>query len=363
MIRIIDTRLIIEKYDTHEKHYPKVVSFDCVDSYPLTNAPSATITIISNNNTNNAASVSQVEFDDIVRLQISIRSSSLEQHVWQDVFEGRIQNQSKEFDRNNNIELTCFGHIYEAFYALIENNQSYTNTDARDILSALTAEKLGRIEYSANYAESGLIIPQFNAEAGQVYMSDVLKGIETVSGYHWVTDVLPVYTTSGNLDTCYLKWFQFPTTPTKQYKIIEGTPRLLSATFDVVGEDVRTFRYVKGGIDSSGNQYSGSSNDSAAVAKYGNRYAVDTFTWVMSDSLCISMATGLLSDSKLPYIVGRVELEGIPAAKKGDLVTVKIPSLEANGAEINGNYIVYKVNQSFSHEGFRTTLDLGRIKK
>jgi len=365
MIRIIDCRLIIEKYDTHEKYYPKVVSFDCIDEYPLSNVPQATITIISNNSLGSPESVSHVEFDDIVRLQISIRNHYNEKHVWIDLFEGRIQNQSKSLSRDTNIELSCVGHLYEAYYALLENDRTYTNQDARAIMQALATEgnKLGRITYSDAYAESGLNVPEYNVEAKRVHMSDVFADMEKISGYKRIIDVEPVYTAAGNLNTCYLRWFSFPTSPSNVYKIIEGTPRLISAIFDIVGEDVRTYRYVNGGTDESGNQYSGYATNAAAVAKYGNRYAVDTFTWVKSNAACVSIAAGLVEDSKLPYVVGQVELEGTPDAKKGDLVTVKINSIEIQDDAISGNYTVYRVHHTLSEKGFRTYLDLGRIKK
>jgi hypothetical protein len=364
MIRIIDVRLIIEKYDTHEKYYPKVVRFDCVDEYPFTNVPQATIEIIPNSSSGNPESVSHVEFDDIVRLQISIRYYRNEKHLWVDLFEGRIENQSKELSRNNTIQLNCVGHLVESQYALLTADKTYTNVDATVILQELVSSRLSRIAYSSTHAESGLIIPEYNAKAQQVYMSDVFAEMEKVSGYKRIIDVKPTYTAGGNLSTCYLTWKQFSTTPTDKYKAIEGTNRLLSATFDVIGEEVRTFRYVKGGTDAATNtQYSGNASDAAAIAKYGNRYAVDTFAWIKSNSLCTTIASGLVTDSKLPYVAGQVVLEGTPDAKKGDLVTVKIPSLEVNGLSVSGNYAVHRVRHALTEQGYKTTLDLEKIKK
>lgn len=363
MIRIIDFRLIIEKHDTHEKYYPKVVSFNTVNSLPLTNAPSSTIRIISSSNLNDVATVSQVEYDDILRLQASIKFNVLDQDVWVDIFEGRIQNQSKEFGENNEIEFPCAGHITQAFDRMISVNTTFENIEAALVIQTLSELYLTRLTYSSNYADTGLTISEYNMVKEQNFVIDAFQEMEKLGGYKWMIDVVPKYTSSGNLQTCYLRWRKFPTVPTTQYAVIEGTPRLISASFDVVGEDVKNFRYVKGGTDASGNQYSGSAFNSDSISTYEARYAVDTFSWIESNTLCREIAAGLVSDSKNPYVAGQVVLEGTIDAHLGDLVPVKIPSLEVKGVAISGNYTVYRVAHNFSGSEFKTTLDLGRIKK
>ncbi|MFA6769035.1 MAG: hypothetical protein WCR86_11520, partial [Parabacteroides sp.] len=211
------------------------------------------------------------------------------------------------------------------------------------------------------YVQTGLTVEEYNVVAKQNFVIDAFEEMETVSGSKNIIGVKPVYNSSGSLLTCYLTWKPLSTTPTARYSVIEGTPRLISATFDIVGEDVFTFQYVKGGTDDSGNQYVGSQG--YTNSEYGARYKINTFTWVESSALCAAIAGGLLSDSKEPYVAGQVVLEGTPAAKLGDLVTVSIPSLEVKGAQIDGTYTVYRVSHALSPEGYRTTLDLGRIKK
>ena len=363
MIRLIDFQCKIEKFDTHEIYSPQVLGFNVIDSLPLTNAPSCTIKIAAKKRINDVMAVSQVEFDDIIRLQASVRFNVLEKHVWVDIFEGRVQNISKEFSTKSDIEFSCVGHITAAFDALIKDDRTYTGLDAKDILASLTTAYTFRLVYNSNYVESGLAVTQYNSQKEQNFLIDAYQEMEKLSGYKRMIDVKPTYTASGKLHTVYLRWRKLPATPTKQYAIIEGTPRLRSASFDVIGEDVKNYRYVKGGMDAEGVQYSGSAVNSGSISKYSSRYVVDVFSWILSKTLCREIATGLTEESGEPYTAGQVILEGTIDAHIGDLVTVNIPSIEISGAEINGNYTVYRVNHVFTGDDFYTVLDLGRIKK
>ena len=371
MIRIVTCRLVIEKFDTHEKYHPKIISFNTQESYPLSNSPQASIKIISTTNAYTAETISNVEFDDIVRLQVSIQYSALEKYVWVDIFEGRVQNLSKNFSSSDEIELTCVGHIAEAYYTIFPSDATWTNTDARTVLSTICTGRLSRVIYSSSYADTGLTLPDYNAEAQQ-YISDVFEDMEKLSGYTRMINVRPIYLTNGNFDKAWLLWRLLPSQIATSYRIIEGTPRLLEASFDVIGDEVANYRYVYGATYqttagdppvTTDHQYEGTSTDPSSISKFGNRYKTDTFNWVKSSSLCASIASGLVSDSKLPYVSGQVKLEGTPDAKVGDRVMVKIPSLEINNIMISGNYTVFRVTHDFSNQGYFTTLDLGRIKK
>lgn len=362
MIKIYDFRLIVEKRDTHEKYYPKVVSFNTINDYPLSEPASATISVFAPTNVNNVSTVSQIEFDDIIRLQVSERFHYLESYVWEDIFEGRVENQSKELSDNYLISLSCKDHIQEAFYKNIPVNITWLNKDASVILKDLDIY-VDRIDYNTSYIDSGLTVTDYNLKIDQNTVVDAYKEMETLSGFRRMIDVVPVYNSSGNLQICHLRWKPLPTTVTSRYSVYEYTPRLISASFDIVGEDVANYRHVLGGTDSAGLQYSGSIGDATSISLYGRRDSVDTFTWIASNGLCTRIAEGLLQDSKLPYVAGTVVLEGTSAAQVGDLVSVKIPSLDVKGVNIDGNYTVYRVSRSLSAEGYRTTLDIGRIKK
>lgn len=362
MIRIIDFRCLIEQHDTHEVYYPKVIGFNCVDDFPLNSAPSATITIQPNANQYNVEAVTHVGFDDIIQLQVAIRYSLIDKNVWFTIFHGRVQNQSKKFGTSNEIELTCVGHIQEAFDALMLEDKTYPAGDAADILKDLCNNKLTRIKYDANFVEIGVRLSAYNMQAQQNYVSDAFKEMEKVCGNSWKIGIEPFYYDTGVLDTCYLTWDQLSEDPTPQYAAIAGTPRLISATFNVMGEDVKTVRYVRGDTVNDV-QYSGSATDSQAVALYGARYQVDTYTWIESNALCTTLAVGLVNDSKYPYISGQVELEGTPDAKVGDLVIVKIPQLDVNENEIDGVYTATKVTQSYSNGQYKTLIDLNKNMK
>lgn len=367
MIRIVECRLIIEKADTHEKYHPRVISFSTQESYPLSNSPQATINVISNTNRYNPESISNIEFDDIVRLQVSIKYSILDKDVWVNVFEGRIQNLSKNYTRNDEIELTCVGHISEIYYKMTSGDITWASSDATTVISDLASSKLNRLKYSSTYATSGLTLPaNYNVKAQQ-YISDVFEDIEKISGYKRMLNVLPVYYANGNFQQAWIVWKTLPSQVATSYRIIEGTPRLIEATFDVIGDEVANYRYVNGetytttaGTES---QYAGSASNADSIAKYDSRFKSDTFTWIKSDALCTAVASGLLDDSKLPYVSGQVKLEGTPDARVGDKVLVKIPSLEVNNAYISGEYTVYRVAHEFGENGYTTTLDLGKIKK
>ena len=362
MIRIINSRVVIEKHDTHNKYYPQVISFSTVDEYPLSNSPSATIKIIQSSNLNGVATVSHVEFDDIVRLQVSTKYHPQEKDVWVTIFHGRVQNQSKTWGTNNDIEFECNGYINEAFYKIITVDTTWANVDATVILQAVDSY-MSRVKYNSNYAVSGQLVAEYNVSTDQNFIVDIYKEMEKLSGYKRKIGVEPVYDAAGNLQTCYLRWEPISSTATTKYAIREGTPRIISATFDVVGDDVFNFYHMHGGNNSAGSPYAGSAQNLESVTEYDARHKSETNTWIKSNQLCTNIAQVLADDNALPYIAGQVVLEGTPDAQVGDMVTVYIPSIEAKGAQIDGVYTVYRVVHSFSKGAFTTTLDLGRIKK
>lgn len=364
MIKTLDFKLRVQKTDG-SIHYPPIKTFSTVDSIPFESAPEASIQVIASNTLTEVQTVSLVEFDDIVRLQGCVRFHLAETPVFVDIFEGRVQNIHKETVDGNTVSLECVGHLNEAFETLETFDHTWTDSDVKTILQTLMSEghKLSRVEFSDTDILAGVAIPECNVTAEQMYLSDVLQECETVSGKKWFFDTRQTYSGFGVLLHSYLCWKHLPTIATQKYSVVEGSNRLISATVDVVGEDVKTFRYVRGGTNDSGVQYHGDASDSEAVALYGPRYGTDTFTWVESDSLCLEIAKGLVADSKDPYISIQAVLEGTLDAHKGDLVPVDFTSLDIKGVTISGNYTAAKVQQQLDENGeFKTTLDLGRTK-
>jgi len=360
MIRWVQTRLVIEKPVTHEKYYPKVLSASTQSSYPFS-ISNAAIELVSNARGSTSSYVSQVRFDDIVRLQVSIKYNPNQRTVWQDIFQGRIVDINAEFGTNNNVQLYCLGHEADAETALIEETKAYTSaTDARDLLSYFS-KYLSRLEYSASYADAGVSLPTYDTTAHQTYVADLFSDMEKVSGFDWAIKTVPTYS-NGNLDKVYLQWKPFPTVPVQQYKVIEGTSRLLNADFSSSGKKVRTAFRMFGESPSGGTQYTGYAEDAALVARYGKRTATETQTWIKSNSLCASIASGVLSGLKTPEVSGQVVLLGTPDAQTCDLVYCKIPSEDLNGEQVNRNFHVYRVQHNITENDFYTTLDVGELR-
>lgn len=365
MIRMYEYLARIQK-PTGEIYYPPVISFSTVDSLPFQNSPEASIEVIANENLSGIQSMTSIEFDDIIRLQVSIKYHPKDIPVYVNLFEGKVQNISKKCGDVDTITLQCVGHIYEVFDTLeIFEHTWTTSIDAKTIIQTLMEEshKLSRVEYDSAYIDSGVMLSEFNVEAEKMFLYQALQKIEEVSGYTKYFDTIQTYSRWGILQNIYLTFHDISSTLTRKYQIIEGTNELLSASVEAVGEDVKTFRYVKGGTDeSTGTQYKGDVSDSLAVAKYGPRYGLDTFSWIMSDSLCQEVAQGLLEESKKPYVSIQCTLEGTPDAKKGDLVKVDFSTLDLKGVSASGNYNVMKVQHVLSEDGgYTTVLDLNRI--
>lgn len=363
MIRWVQTRLIIEKPATHEKYYPTVLSATTQKSYPFS-ISYADIELASNVVGSTSSYISQFRFDDIVRLQVSVKMNPNEKTVWQDIFEGRIVNMNCEYSQSNNVKIYCYGHEAIAETSLITGTHTYvSSTDAKTILADLAPLYVTRLTYSSAYADSSKLFPNYDTTANQTYMSDLFSDMEKIASYGWAIKVIPTYTATGNLSTVYIQWKAFPTTATNKYKVIEGTQRLLSADFSVEGKGVRTLYRVNGDTPSGSSQYTGYDEDTALSSLYGKRSEVDTQTWIKTNALCDSIAAGILAEVKTPEISGQVELLGTPEADIGDLVTCKVPSIDLNGSYINGNFTVHRVQHKITENEFTTTLDFEKLRK
>lgn len=356
MIHWIQTRLTIEKPDTHYKYYPQVVSARTQKSAPFS-ISYAEIEIISNVSGSTSTSVSQVRFNDIVRLQVSIKMNPNEKTVWQDIFSGRIvDSYAKYGSMTNDMVLYCQGHEAEAETALIEETYSYSSSTDVTAVFSYFSKYLSNLTFSADYADTGILFPTYDSTANQTYMSDLFADAEKVSGYDWLVTAVPVYS-GGNLSDLYISWKPFSSTATDKYKIIEGTARLLNADFSVEGKGVRTAYRVEG------DACTGYAFDADLNSQYGVRTDVTNQSWVKSEALAESIAEGILSEIKNPRVSGQVKIIGTPEANIGDLVYCKCPSVNLNGSTVDGNFSVYRVQHEISGNEFSTTLDLDNIRK
>jgi hypothetical protein len=356
MIRWIQTRLVIEKPDTHYKYYPQVVSARTQKSAPFS-ISYAEIEIISNVSGSTSTSVSQVRFNDIVRLQVSIKMNPNEKTVWQDLFSGRIvDSYAKYGSMTDDMVLYCQGHEAEAETALIEETYSYSSSTDVTAVFSYFSKYLSNLTFSADYADTGILFPTYDSTANQTYISDLFSDAEKVSGYDWIVKAIPVYS-NKNLSAVYIGWNQFSQTVTNKYKIIEGTSRVLSTDFSVEGKGVRTAYRVEG------DECTGYDFDPALTALYGTRTDVTNQSWVKSEDLAESIAEGVLDEIKTPKVSGQVTLIGTPDAEIGDLVYCKCPSQELNGSSVEDNFSVYRVEHTILGNEFLTTLDLDKVRK
>jgi len=356
MLRWIKTRLVVEKPSSHDKYYPTILRATTQKSYPFS-VSYAEIEVAANVVGSTAGYISQFRFDDIVRLQVSIKMNPNEYTVWQDIFQGRIMDMYSEFGNNsNNVKLYCQGHEVEATTAIIGETYAFaTPTDVRTVIDYYETY-LSRLTYSADYADSGISFPTYDSTANQTYMSDLFSDAEKVSGYTYAIKAIPTYS-GGNLSTIYIGWNELSDTVSDKYKIIEGTSRVLDADFSVEGSSVRTaYRVI-------GDSCAGYDYDSTLSTLYGLRTEVDNESWVKSEDLADAIAGGILADIKTPEVSGHVVIIGTPEADIGDLVYCKLPSIELNGSSVDGNYTVYRVEHNITDNEFTTTLDLGKIRK
>jgi hypothetical protein len=381
MLHKPEVRLIVQsKTSPYNKYYPQILTASVSYAYPFS-VPTANIEIVTNRSPETAGYISPLRVDDIVRLQASVKFSRLEKTVWFDIFEGRIRDIDSPFGTKNTTTLNCVGHIYETTYSLIEETKFWSGEyDAMNMLNYLcnTANSaqgyLSRLTYAIDgrYVSSGIMLTDFNIEKDQKYMHDILADLEKISQHTFQTYTQTVYDSTGLLTAVYLCWKPFSNIVTTKYQIIEGTHRLLDADFESSTEDLWTSVRIYGNTYETSNgatppvitqhQYSGISWDLDAIAAYGRRTYAETVTSLGSNAQCGQLATGYMMVSKDPQVVGKVKVFGTAYAKVGDFVHVKLPSIEINGASIDGNFRVVKVTHNIAQNTFTTDIEFGKLK-
>jgi hypothetical protein len=375
MLQIIETKLVIQRDNvTKDKYYPKVINATTSYQYPFS-IPTATIEIITNMNNATDGYVSPVRVDDIVTLSVSTKTNPKEKTVWEKIFEGRVRDISSPYGNKNTSTLFCLGHIGESGKALCDLDLEYTSKDASYIIDQVCFENppwLFRVARDINLLESGATIDYFSISANQRYVSDVFQDLEKLAKHHYYFSIVCKYDTLGNLVAPYLRWRHFPEKMTNKYAIIEGSERLLSAEFKssadelwnyvrVCGENVQTADTGTGDI--ADDQYTGAAKSSASITKYGHCSKVITVTGIESDYMCANIAKFMVVKFRNPIVSGQAVIMGTPSVRLGDLVHVKLKSLEINGSPIDKNYHVYKVEHRIDGKSFTTSLDFTKIKK
>lgn len=354
-MRLLDFRCIVQNKDGIDKYYPKVVSAFTTETFPWS-APVASIELSSNVSSGTAGYMSPIRNDDIVRLQANVRLSADEKPVWQNIFEGRIMSIQGTFGRNNLTTLICRGHGEEMLYRPFTTDFSDTTEKTGVMLANIVGTYLSRL------TDDGLIdgtnsteIPNFNVQLDTKFVSDVVKEFELLEGYLYVLKIVTSYDSDDNLDKNLVSWQPVPAL-SDTVKIIEGTPRLISAAFvssiERVLEDVTIYG---GGVT----QVSGNSFD--ATPSYGTRYHVGVDTSILTAQLCEDLAVATRGLFGGAIVSGDARILGDPNIAVGDLIYCKIPSLVLDGASIDGNYRVKRMSHMINVDGWFTDVQLGHL--
>ena len=347
-------RAVVETTDGN-KYYPGFVSLSSTDKFPWA-APVAAITINTNITTGTSGYMSPIRNDDIIRFQVSTSSGKV---VYQDLFEGRIMSIGANFGYNNNhTTLQCRGHSEELLYRVITADYSASSDTTGTMLASLVSSYLTRLTGAALIDTAGSTsITNYNVKQDTKYMADVVKEFEALESYGYVLKAVPVYDSVGSLSSVDVSWQAVPSTMSTSVQIIEGTPRLISANFndsiEQVVEDVTVY-----GESGTPQKVGTSINGSPA---YNTRYHIETDTTLATDNLCGDLADAIRGRFGDSIVRGQVRILGTPGLNVGDLVYVKIPSIEINGATIDGNYRIRRLTNNIDSNGWFIDLDLGEI--
>ena len=355
MYRNVDVRLVIESSNGN-LFYPVVLSFNVSEQYPFS-VKVANISILTSIASGTSAYISPIRFDNVVRLQANITYSADELPVWIDFFEGRIIDINTKYGSDNVTNLVCKGHGHEAEYTLIRADTTWSSKTTGSILEYVVSTYLSRIE--AGSFDDGATLINYNIKEDQKYVSDVIGQIEQLEGYDHRFSIDTTYDDTGKLDSTSAKWEEFSSVATDKYKVIEGTPRMLSADFQSGGDAVYNYVIIYG--QQTDPQKVGSSSDTTSISNYDARYYVTSNTGLLTDQLCSDISEAIVDKYSEPLVTGKVSLLFTPEAKPCDLVSCYIPSLEINGESIDDDFRVARIQHSGSANGITTTIDFTNI--
>jgi len=350
--RALRTRAIIQK-DDGTKYYPVLSSCITNEEYPFT-CSVATLSLATNT-TVARAHVAPIQCDDVIRVQVSEIIDQSKPAVWQDIFQGRIMETEARF---NALWLNCRGHEEEAIYRIVTSNYTGSSVTTGAILTSVVTSYLTRIsDNSLIDTSDSSTLTSYNVKADTKYVADVIRELEELEDYGYIFSVQPHYDSAGNLDATYASWQPLQDTPTDKLKIVEATPRFISAYFKTSISSLVNDVTVYGASGSP--QKVGTSSDATSISEYNTRHHVESDTTLTTDVLCSSLAGAMKNKFKDPLVSGQATVRLCPQIRPGDLVYCKIPSLYVNGSQVNGNYRVVRVSHDVSLD--QTTLDLGEV--
>jgi hypothetical protein len=370
MIYKHNRRLVVQKPDSSAKYILPVVSAMTDHSYPFT-VPTASIEVIANDGQGLYDYISDVDFDDIVRLQVSNTYSEQEKEVWEDVFEGRIISQKSQWGTGTTATPMCVGHAHQASYFNIPASYTTTSVDAGTIVSNWNTAGLDRIQITCPVSPT-FSMP-YTAEKDKKYLKDVFTDVENAGGYGYYFSAVPTYDNALNLiSPVNVEFRQLPTTPTNKYEVIQGSPRLLSANFTVTGEALYN-QIIYYGATANDIQVVGGDSDPDSIEKYSMRTYVGTDN-SLAQGDCSAFANGMLPYTDALKVSGTVTLLGTPKAQVGDYAHIKVGSVDVPGAitDLHTQIVNSASLEAYMHvvrvshnmrDDFTTTLQFGRVQK
>lgn len=363
MIYEFQARLVVQKELKFSKYFLQVVSASCTQNSTI---PYAEIEVIATNG-KDIDYLTDIEFLDIVWLEVSIRFGKHERIVWKKIFEGRIITRREQWGNGTTATITCLGHAYEPSVRVIPESSNFgSTTDSMTILNVVRTY----------LARSELVMPvvgstfstTYNIKAYQKYINDVMEDMITISGDTYFYETRCVYSSSKFLTGTSIYYKHVPETVTNKYAIRSGTPRLYEAHFESDGGDVWNYVIQLGNSPTEGTQYLGSALDSERISRYGSRELVNVDTSLTSNDMCSKLAGGKLQIVQDPIVTGSVTLFLTPEAHYKDLVRVTISQIQVSNEELSrtlGNVPldrilrVSEVTHKISADGCTTELKFG----
>lgn len=360
----LGTRVIVQRDDTYkDKYYPTLVSATTNETFPWS-CPTATINVLSSAYTNSQASTSPIRKGDIIRLQVNLRQSESEKNVWQDLFHGRIHRIGTSISESQRqTSFLCRGHGEENLYKAVTSDYSAASTTTGAMLLALqTAYETRITDATTSLIDStgSTAIGNYNIQAKTRYVVDAIKDFEELEGYGYIYSNTVVYDSDRNLSAVYGSWQALPTTVTDVVKIVGGK-NVKSADFYTTLEGLVNDVTIYG--ISGSPQKTGNATDATSIAAYNTRHHIATDQTILTDALCLSLATAIKSSRATASgeIHGTVTILGNPNIELGMLVPTHIEQLELEGAAINDNFRVCRKSHSINADGFTTSVDLGEL--
>ena len=359
---IVDLRLVVQKpTGTKNSFYPAVVSASTIKTHGWS-CPQCNVEVVTNTGTGTSGYTSPIRLHDIVRLQVSTRVNASDPKTWRDIFEGRVATQSSEFTTNgNNTVIPCKGHDQTYLYRAITADYSASSTRTGAILQSLLGSYVDTITDdtpSQIDTTASSVLTSYNIKKDTKYMADGVKDLQKLEGWGYILKAVTEYDSDNKLSAVYASWQPISIIASTKVQAIEGTRGFIeSSGFDVSAQKLVNDITQYGA--SGAPQKVGTATDATSQAAYDTRHHVGVDTTLATDALCGDFATIVKDKFKDPLVKGSVTLQGTPNVNEGDLIYTKIPSLELDGASIDGDYRVLRVSHRIDAGGWETTLDLG----